>query len=104
MIGPLSPSLIALPPCVIGMFEMTTGFQHLAVGARSGFHKDAVGLHCCHTRAATTQAETIQEQPKKYMKYFWCLGGFRSFVKRIVTDSLAMLNDMIPVMNVSRSI
>ena len=90
--------------CVIEMFEMTIGFQHLAVGARSGFHKDAVGLDCCHIRAATTQAKTIQEQLKKYMKHFWYLRGFRSFVKSIVTDSLAMLNDMIPVMNVSRSI
>ena len=78
---------------------MTTGFQHLAVGAKSGFRKDAVGLHCCHIRAATTQAETIQERLKKYMKYFGHWDGFRSFVNSIVTDSLAMLNEMIPGMN-----
>ena len=80
-------------------FFITKGLQHLAVGTRSGFHKAAVGLHCCHTRAATTQAQSIHEQLKKCMKYFWYLGGFRSLVKSIVTDSLGMFNDIIPSTN-----
>ena len=99
MVGPLRPRLSGLHPCAIEMFETTKGLQHLAVGTRSGFHKAAMGLHCCQTGAATTQAQTIQEQLEKYTKYFWYLGRFRSLVKSMVTDSLGMFNDMIPGTN-----